>query len=340
MKSIDVILANRCRGSFWSIEELFSNIASAFPEWVKSTVATAPRTGANPRTIVANLLWAASLRDCDVIHQTGDIHYAVLGIWRRPVVLTIHDLRFIEESRGLKRLLFWWWWLYLPCLRANRVTVISEFTKSRLLVLCRVNPAKVRVIPNCVAAEFTAVPKPWPVGKARILLVGTTENKNLARFTEACTGLDVRLCILGRLSDAQKEQLKDRGVENETYQNLSREQVAELYQSCDLVCFVSTYEGFGMPILEGQAAGRPVLTSNISPMLEVAGEGALKVDPFDMTAIRAGLMRLMTDVQLREKLVQEGFRNVAGYSAESVAAQYAALYGEVLGRNFAQVQTE
>jgi glycosyltransferase involved in cell wall biosynthesis len=360
---IHVRLAHRCPGQFWSIEELFSNIASAFPEWVKSTVATAPRGGANPRTIVANLLWAASLRDCDVIHQTGDIHYAVLGIWRRPVVLTIHDLRFIEESRGLKRLLFWWWWLYLPCLRANRVTVISEFTKSRLLALCRVNSDKVRVIPNCVSAEFVAQPKPWAVvgmvgrtglgpptypqgeprtseaacpyplqGKVRVLCVGTTDNKNLTRVVEACACLDVRLCILGKPAETQRMHLAEQAVEHEVYQGLTREEVVALYQSCDLVCFVSTYEGFGMPILEGQAVGRPVLTSNISPMSEVAGEGALKVDPFDVLAIRCGFKRLMEDAGFREDLVQKGFRNVMHYTAESVAAQYAALYREVLER--------
>lgn len=103
-----------------------------------------------------------------------------------------------------------------------------------------------------------------------------------------------------------------------------------LYQSCDLVCFVSTYEGFGMPILEAQAVGRPVLTSDISPMREVAGEGAFKVDPFDVDSIRTGLERLIGDGGLREDLIREGFRNVKGYSAESVAAQYAALYREVL----------
>jgi glycosyltransferase involved in cell wall biosynthesis len=331
VKTLRVLMANRCPGRFWSIEELFASIAQAFPAWVKSTVATAPRGRANPGSLAANLLWASSLRDCDVIHQTGDIHYAVLGMWRRSVVLTIHDLRFVEESRGLKRLLFWWWWLYLPCLRANRVTVISEFTRSRLLQLCRVNPAKVRVIPNCVSTEFVAEPRPWPVAKPRILLVGTTDNKNLRRVAEACSGLDVCLCMLGKPSDTQQLQLARQGVEHEIHHGLSRPEVVALYQSCDLVCFVSTYEGFGMPILEAQAIGRPVLTSNIPPMNKVAGGGALQVDPFDVESIRCGLLRILSDASLREELVGKGFQNVKAYSTKSVAAQYAALYCEVLG---------
>jgi glycosyltransferase involved in cell wall biosynthesis len=340
MKLLRVLLANRRKGLFWSIEELFSNITSAFPEGVKASVVSAPLGGANPRTIVANLLWAVGLKNCDIIHQTGDIHYAILGVWRCPAVLTIHDLRFFEEARGLKRLLFWWWWLYLPCLRASRVTVISEFTKSRLLALCRVNSRKVKVIPNCVSADFVALPKPLPAStqghgpltqvKARVLLVGTTDNKNLTRVVEACSGLDVRLCILGKPTESQRTQLAELSVQHEIHQGLSTQEVVALYQSCDLVCFVSTYEGFGMPILEAQAIGRPVLTSDFSPMRDVAGDGALKVDPFDVSAIRLGLVALLADAVLREEVVQAGFLNVASYTAESVAAQYAGLYQEVL----------
>lgn len=340
MKPLRVLMANRSPGRFWSIEELFASIARAFPGWVKHTVATAPRSRADAGSLAANLRWAASLKDCDVIHQTGDIHYAVLGMWRCPVVLTIHDLRFIEEARGLRRLLFWWLWLYLPCLRANRVTVISEFTKSRLLAVCRVNPAKVRVIPNCVAGEFVATAKPWNAAKPCLLLVGTTPNKNLHRIAQACEGLQVRLSILGQLDAGQRAAFEARSIEFESHSNLSKEQVVALYQFCDLVCFVSTYEGFGMPILEAQAAGRPVLTSDVSPMREVAGEGALKVDPFDVDAIRNGIKHLLADAELRTHLIEEGFRNVAGYSAKAVAAQYAALYCEVLGRDFEQEQTE
>jgi glycosyltransferase involved in cell wall biosynthesis len=247
-------------------------------------------------------------------------------------MLTIHDLRFIEEAGGIKRFLFWWLWLFLPCLRADRVTVISEFTKSRLLQLCRVNPAKIRVIPNCVSTAFTPAPKPWPTDRPQVLLVGTTDNKNLGRVVDACAGLDVRLVILGRPTEAQQTQLAQSGLEHESHHRLASEAVVALYQSCDLVCFVSTYEGFGMPILEGQAVGRPVLTSNISPMGEVAGEGALKVDPFDVVAIRAGLKRLLDEPDLREVLIEEGFRNVAKYSAKSVAAQYAELYREIVAQ--------
>lgn len=333
MKPIKVILANRAAGAFWSIEKLFFNVAEAFPEWVSSTVVTAPRQRANLGSLLTNLCWLRSLKDCDLIHQTGDIHYAILGQRRRPVVLTIHDLRFIEEARGLKRILFWWLWLYLPCRRARRVTVISEFTKTRLLALCSVKAEKIRVIPNCVAPEFTFKPNRRPVGKPRLLQIGTTDNKNLDRLSEACTGLAIQLCILGKPTKSQRAQLDRRGIDYQCFSDLTKEAVVELYVTCDLVVFVSTYEGFGLPILEAQAVGRPVLTSNLSPMREVAGGGALLVDPFKVEAIRSGMLRLLEDAQLRETLVVAGTNNVRRYSAKAIAEQYAAIYCEVMEKS-------
>lgn len=325
-----LLLAHRAPGPLRSIEELFATVADALPaDWTIRQVC-APCRRATPVALLRNLWWAGSFRNAEVLHQTGDIHYAVLGMRRARTVLTIHDLRFIEETSGLKRWFFQWLWLELPCRRAAAVTVISDFTRQRLLAACRVRPDKVRVIPNCVAPEFIPLEKPWPVTTPRLLLVGTTPNKNLERVVAACAGLDVSLCLLGRLSEEQTKLLENAGLKFEEHSGLSRAGVVELYQSCDLIGFVSTYEGFGMPILEAQATGRPVLTSNTEPMATVAGEGALLVDPFDEDDIRRGLTRLIGEPALREALVRKGFENVARYSPEAVAGQYAELYRDVI----------
>jgi glycosyltransferase involved in cell wall biosynthesis len=265
-----------------------------------------------------------------LVHVTGDIHYAVLGIWGRPVILTIHDLRFLDESNGLRKLLFWFWWVYLPCLNAQRITVISHATKERLLHYRGIGLAKIRVIPNCVNPSFGPVPRDWQVGRLTFLLVGTTPNKNLERIVDACAGMDVTLMILGRLSGQQNALLVESGTRWENYVDLPENMVLQLYAKTDLVLFVPTYEGFGLPILEAQAVGRPLLTSNILPMTDVAGEGALKVDPFDVAAIRSGIMRLLEDAPLRNDLIEKGFQNVKQYSAHGVAEQYGAVYREVL----------
>lgn len=69
------------------------------------------------------------------------------------------------------------------------------------------------------------------------------------------------------------------------YCNLSNEEIKKKYEDCDILTLVSTYEGFGMPIIEANRVGRPVITSNILSMPEVAGEAACLVNPFDIENI-------------------------------------------------------
>jgi glycosyltransferase involved in cell wall biosynthesis len=88
-----------------------------------------------------------------------------------------------------------------------------------------------------------------------------------------------------------------------------------------------------LPIVEGQAVGRPVVTSNCSSMAEVAGDSACLVDPLDVASIRAGVARVCGDADYRAELVRRGFENVKRFSARAVAEQYAALYREVAGQS-------
>jgi glycosyltransferase involved in cell wall biosynthesis len=328
---VSVALVQRAPGEFRSIEELFETVAVNLPPNVRPRFETAPRSGAGLPAIWENLRWVRSLTDTDIVHVTGDIHYALLGVKGARSVLTVHDFRFIEESRGLKRLAFWFGWIVLPIFKADRVTVISETTKQRLLAWAPFAHRKLRVIPNCIGADFQPVAKEWP-DVPRILLVGTTPNKNLEQVVEACAGLNVQLAILGRLHDPQRALLDRCGLPYTEYYGLTRAEVIELYTQCDLLVFASTYEGFGMPILEAQAIGRPVVTSNQSPMREVADDGALLVDPLSHEDIRRGILNLLDDASLRATLVARGYANAAKYSATAIAAQYAAVYQEVIQR--------
>jgi glycosyltransferase involved in cell wall biosynthesis len=90
--------------------------------------------------------------------------------------------------------------------------------------------------------------------------------------------------------------------------------------------FASLYEGFGLPILEANAVGRPVITSKLYSMPEVGGNAACYVDPYDSADIRAAVSKLIEDSQYRDQLVVNGFRNVERFRPEVVATQYANLY--------------
>ena len=93
--------------------------------------------------------------------------------------------------------------------------------------------------------------------------------------------------------------------------------------------FVSTYEGFGLPIIEANTVGRAVIAGNVSSMPEVAGDGALLVDPTDISAIRAGIKRIIEDPEFRTELIERGQQNARRFDPDTIAAQYLSIYREV-----------
>jgi glycosyltransferase involved in cell wall biosynthesis len=114
---------------------------------------------------------------------------------------------------------------------------------------------------------------------------------------------------------------------------LTDEELVEAYRRCDMVVFASLYEGFGLPILEAQAMGRPVITSNFGAMREAAGDGALLVDPYSVESIRDAVLRVKNEPLLREELVAKGLRNAERFRAEAIATTYADIY-----RNLARAE--
>ena len=81
-----------------------------------------------------------------------------------------------------------------------------------------------------------------------------------------------------------------------------------------------------MPIIEANAVGRPILTSNIEPLTEVGGNSAYYVDPYDINAIRNGFISLMADKTLRIDLIERGLKNAKRFNAKTIAEQYSDLY--------------
>ncbi len=137
------------------------------------------------------------------------------------------------------------------------------------------------------------------------------------------------MIIVGRVSDELRDQLMASKVEHVLLEGLSNDEVLEQYRQCDIVSFVSTFEGFGMPILEGQATGRVVVTSNTSSMPEVAGNAACLVDPFSVDSIRVGFRRVIDDADHRKELIEAGLENVKRFDPQLIAEQYLAIYHEL-----------
>jgi glycosyltransferase involved in cell wall biosynthesis len=108
--------------------------------------------------------------------------------------------------------------------------------------------------------------------------------------------------------------------------DISDEDVVQKYRESDLVVFCSTHEGFGMPIIEANATGRPVVTSDLDPMVNVANGAACLVDPYNVSSIREGIQRILGDVGFRNELIRRGLENAIRFNPSVIAASYEQLY--------------
>lgn len=312
-----------------SIERLFAEVRHHLPSRWNATVSICPRRGRGLLPRVENMI-AARRRAGTVNHIVGDVHYLALSLPASGLILTIHDCATLNRLRGVAREAFRQLWFVRPLQRAQFVTTISKVMRDELVRQFGELATKVRVIPNCVRSEFAFSRGEFNRGKPVILQVGTGTNKNLERVALALKGVECRLDIVGPISVAQAKVLHECQTDYREMGTVTDGELLMLYQQCDMVVFASTYEGFGLPILEAQGIGRPLVTSNFGAMSEVAGSGAMLVDPFDVQSIRTGVLELLRSEKLRAQLVDDGVRNLTRFAPSAVAAAYAQVYDEAL----------
>jgi glycosyltransferase involved in cell wall biosynthesis len=231
---------------------------------------------------------------------------------------------------GYKRSLYRRLWLQWPVWASGYVTAISHATRQELALFAECNPDRIRVIGCPIPDGFTRVPPNDWSAEPVILQVGTDPNKNLERVARALAGIHCRLVIVGQCDPRVEEALRGARVAWVNRAGVTDAEMPSIYASADVVLFASTYEGFGLPIIEAQATGRPVVTSRVTAMPEVAGEGACLVDPYDTESIRDGVLRVIRDEGYRNALVRRGLENVRRFEPREIAAQYARLYEEIL----------
>lgn len=317
--------------TFFSIEVLFQTVISNLRHTAPEKVFLPYKSATSPIALLKNSLYAAE-RQGQVNHITGDVYYIALALDSKKTILTIHDIDSLGSGNKLKNFLLHLLWLKLPVSQVKYVTVISEYSKRKVIAATGVSSDKVLVIPNCVQLTDKDFKPKEQLNKMEpvLLQVGTKSNKNLPNIVEAIKGLPCRLLIIGKLTDKQIELLEDNKVLYENFFSLDYSDVIGLYYRADIVTFVSTYEGFGVPILEANAVGRPVITSTTTAMPEIAGEGAVLVDPFKPDQISQAIFKLIEDDTFRNELVNKGYQNVQRFKPEMVAAKYEELYKRIV----------
>jgi len=315
----------------FSLEKVFAQIAAILPADRYETKTVKLRFGNSAFDIFKNL-GLFSRPESDIFHITGQIHYMALRLPPEQTVLTVHDLVFLQRNNTSKyrqyatRKLF----LDLPIQRLKFVTAVSNATKKEIIDSTGCDPDKVRVIYNPLQETLSnGEPKAFNKDFPTILQIGITENKNISRLIDALEGIPCKLVLVGHLPGSLQAKLRSSGVNYQIVHDLNDEQMRKAYEDADIVSFCSTYEGFGLPIIEAQGMCRPLLTSDLPPMNEVAGQGAWFVDPFDVSSIRSGLMAIINNDSLRSEIVEKGIENVRRFDPSLIAGQYLELYDEI-----------
>lgn len=277
------------------------------------------------------LPWEVRRAGVDIFHAMD--FFAPAGA-RQRTILTVHDLYFLKDPSSMERSSYLHYRRVLQEVK-NAAAVIcdSHSTREDLLHAADVEPERVHVVyPGFDPLRGTPENS---CGAPYLLSVGTIEpRKNYERIARAYAALRRRLGreapafkVAGRLGFRGAEivrTLTDCGVE--WVGAPDDEAIAGLQRGAVALVYASLYEGFGFPLLEGFAAGVPVLSSAVSSLPEVAGDAALLVDPLDEEAISAGMERLLCDSALASLLVERGRQQATVFSWEAAAKKVYAIY--------------
>jgi len=263
-------------------------------------------------------------------------------------VMTVHDFvwkRYPETMQG-RNLLIERLFMSRSLQLARRLICVSDFTRSELQGLYPEHGHKAEVIPLSSRFPMTSPAAAGPdriaLPERYVLFVGTSEpRKNLAgllaAYAQVPPGLRRQFPLLLAGARGWKQDLR-RLIERlqladdvTTLGYVDDFQLETLYRHAHVIAMPSLYEGFGLPLLEAASFGVPALTSRAASMPEVAGDGALYVDPADVASIRDVLQTLLTDAALRETLGEKAKVNVGRFSWDRAAARTMAVLEAAAG---------
>ena len=251
-----------------------------------------------------------------------------------PIITDLAVFR-MPEVYQRSRVLWWRFQYRYLCRKAQYFVAISAFTKRELVDVLGVDPKNIYVVPCAVPAHYDSQSK----GTARLmqlkrtchlpehylLFVGNQNpRKNLQRLLLAYDKAVGRenfphhLVIAGEQGWKFNREACLASIKNKDKVHfigfVSDDDMPALYSGATMFLFPTLYEGFGIPVLEAQMCGTPVLTSNCTSLPEVGGDAAIYVDPYQVEDIALAITQALQNPAALQDLIQKGFENVKRYS--------------------------
>jgi len=288
----------------------------------------------------SNTILELKKQDFDIFHPTYYDPYFLKYIGNKPFILTVYDMihekfkdMFLpnDKTSENKKLLVE---------KASKIIAISQSTKNDLIELFGVDESKIEVVylGNSMLFKSDMIAN-IAVPKRYILFVGSRGGyKNFNRFIKSITTLlieDKELSVVcaggGKFITKEIKLLKDLEISKQVVQyDLDDEVLAYFYKNAQLFVFPSLYEGFGIPVLEAFSCNCPLVCSNSSSLPEIAADGAYYFDPYNENSIKNAISQVLNDINLRDKLVQNGTKRLEYFSWKQTALQTQKIYESVL----------
>ncbi len=327
--------------------EGFNNMHIVTPQHFPSTLLTAAWRSSWVKKDLKQL-------DIDLYH--GLSHEIPVGIQETGIksVVTIHDLifeRHPEQFNAIDVKIYRKKFTY-ACQHADRIIAISQQTKDDIMQFYKIAEKKISICyQSCnpsfgkkvSEAEKLRIKEQYQLPDRFFLYVGSIiERKNLLTICKGLkqvqSKLNIPLVVIGS-GDKYKQQVKDYIKEqqltndviflSEKFTNASFKSAADfpaIYQLAITMIYPSTFEGFGIPVLEALWSNIPVITSNVSCMPETGGNAALYVNPFSVDEMADAMIQVATNEQLRQEMITKGWQHAQNFTQQKCAEEVMKVY--------------